>query len=220
MYLSCNSQLRGHFNIEGYESLDIFASDITGNKRLIEILIKLLQQGSDGVRMKSARLLFDMHKREHILFSDASDCYLATASNAELNEGMLLYGSFTDKPDHILQKLQQQKLNESLRKELETVLDEFYESCVPDEDDPTSTNPCGQGIAYSTSKIEAGSLRMNSFFIFCILFVYHIAGVFSRVMNYVQNQCKVDSELEQEDIDILERSCKFLGACMKRKPAV
>ena len=151
MYLSCNSQLRGHFNIEGYESLDIFASNITGNKKLIEILIKLLQQGSDGVRLKSAQLLFDMHKREHILFSDASDCYLATASNAELNKEMLLYGSFTDKP-HILQKLQQQKLDKSLREELETVLDEFYESCIPNEDDPTSTDPCGQGIAYSTSK--------------------------------------------------------------------
>ena len=67
---------------------------------------------------------------------------------------------------------------------------------------------------------EANSLSYEQFLHICILFVYHIAGVFSRVMNYVQNQCKADSELEQEDIDILERSCKFLSACMKRKPAV
>lgn len=141
----CRWKLDEHHEDDAYKWLNIF----TQGGRLIKILVDLLLCKNDEVCISSARLLFDLHKREHILFKDAIDSYLVTASSSELYNSMVLYGAFSDS-DKLLLKLHQGKLGD-LTDELLTVLDEFAEVCVL-EDDPAELNVCNQGIAYSTSK--------------------------------------------------------------------
>ena len=141
----CRLRLDEHYDADAYKCLNIF----TQGRRLIKILVDLLQCKNDELRISSARLLFDLHKREHILFNDAIDSYLVTATSSELFTGMVVYGAFSD-DDQLLLKLHQGKL-EDLTDELLTVMDEFAEVCVL-EGDPSEPNVCNQGIAYSTSK--------------------------------------------------------------------
>ena len=112
-------------------------------------MVRLLQCKNDEVHIMSARLLFDLHKREHILFNDANDSYLVTECSTEIYRQMVLYGAFSD-PDKLLLKMHQGRLGD-LKDELLIVIDEFAEVCVLEED-PAEPNVCNQGIAYSTSK--------------------------------------------------------------------
>ena len=104
--------------------------------------------------LKSAQLLFDLFKRERILFNDAANSFLVTtdASRKILNR-WLLYGSFTDEHKILLNMLKG-TLEESLEEDVLDLLDDFEKNCVilKDYERTADPDPCIQGIAYSSSK--------------------------------------------------------------------
>ena len=142
-------RLDEQYDEDAYKFLNVS----TQGERLIKLLVDLLHCKHDDVCISSAQLLFDLHKREHILFKDAIESYLVTASSSELYKSMILYGAFSD-TDKFLLRLHQGKL-EDLTDELLMVIDECSEVCVL-EADPSEPNVCNQGIAYiySTSKLN------------------------------------------------------------------
>ena len=143
-----------HFKRDGYHCLDIFHE----NQELIDILIKLLQSRSDDVLLRSAQLLFDLYKREQILFNDAANSFLVTTS-IDIFDKWVDYGSFADK-DQLLFKLHKNSLNQECQEEISELLEEWAECCVLKDDSVelnlnvygAEPNRCLQGIAYSSSK--------------------------------------------------------------------
>ena len=116
-------------------------------------MIELLHSKNDDVLFKSAQLLFDLCKREQILFNDAANSFIVKTST-EIHDEWVQYGSFTDKPKKQLLKLHKGMLDEEGRKEVLELLDEWAENCVLEDDEVKTAepNPCLQGIAYSSSK--------------------------------------------------------------------
>ena len=112
-------------------------------------MIKLLHSENDDVLFKSAQLLFDLYKREKILFNDAANSFIVKTAT-EIHDEWVQYGSFTDK-HKVLLKLHKGTLDEEGREEVLELLNDLAENCVL-EDDKAEPNPCLQGIAYSSSK--------------------------------------------------------------------
>lgn len=147
------SRLNSHFDVKGYRCLDIFYEKQT----LIDKLIDLLHSKNDDVLFKSAQLLFDLYKRELILFNDAANSFLVTHTSVEIQDEWVEYGSFTDKYKLLLKTHKGTLEEESMKEEVLELLDEWAENCfLKDDDHDTKTaepNPCLQGIAYSSSKL-------------------------------------------------------------------
>ena len=164
----CRRLLYSHFDDRCYQAMNIFyqedgesddgdssddrssnSSDDHTRSPLVKILVKLLQYRNDELRMTSARLLFDMHKRESILFSNALDSYICTKPSFSSFGELVTLGSLSDK-DKLLVKMHTGKLG-NLRQTLLEMLEKISSNCLL-EDDPAEPNPSYQGIAYSTSK--------------------------------------------------------------------
>ena len=119
---------------------------------LVEILINVLQLPNDELQMTSARLLFDIHKRENILFSNAFDSYLSTDASMRMHKSLVSLGSLSDE-DRLLLKMHKGNLG-SLKCELQRRLRGISTDCLL-EDDPAEPHTCYQGITYSTREIPA-----------------------------------------------------------------
>ena len=116
-------------------------------------MIELLHSENDDVLFKSAQLLFDLYKREQILFNDAANSFIVKTSTEVYHE-WVQYGSFTDE-HKILLKLQKGTLDEYEMEEVSALLDEWAEHCFLIDDDEVKTaepNPCFRGIACTSSK--------------------------------------------------------------------
>ena len=119
---------------------------------LVRILVQLLQYRNDELRMTSARLLFDMHKRESILFSNALDSYICTEPSFNIFVELVGLGSLSDE-DKLLVKMHMGKLG-NLRQTLLEKLGKISSGCLL-EGDPAEPHPSYQGITYSTRKRPA-----------------------------------------------------------------
>ena len=117
---------------------------------LVEILIDVLQLPNDDLRMTSARLLFDMHKREDILFSSALESYLSQEASNEKCRILERLGSLGDK-NRLLVKMHAGNLG-SLKPKLRLRLQKLSAACLL-EDDPAEPHPSYQGITYSTREM-------------------------------------------------------------------
>ena len=160
----CRRFIQSHFDEDCYQAMDVscqegheadhgllFHSD-QGSPALVEILIKVLQFPSDELRMTSARLLFDMHKRENILFSNALDSYLSTDASIHTHNDLVSLGSLSDK-NKLLVKMHKGKLGD-FKCELQDRLRCISSDCLL-KDDPAEPHTCNQGITYSTREIPA-----------------------------------------------------------------
>ena len=127
--------------------MDVFYQDYGMRTPLVQILVQLLQFHNDELRMTSARLLFDMHKRESILFSNAADSYISTEPSFPTFADLLTLGSLSDQ-DKLFVKMHTGQLGD-LRQTLLDKLDEIASGCLL-EDDPAEPHPSYQGITYST----------------------------------------------------------------------
>lgn len=123
-------------------------------RSLVKILVEHLQYHNDELRMTSAQLLFDMHKRENILFSDALESYLATDQSIIVYYDMVLLGSMCDS-NKLLVKMHRGKLGDD-RKRLLDKLEEIASACLL-PNDPAEPHTCYQGIIYSTSEFPGTS---------------------------------------------------------------
>ena len=117
-------------------------------------MVELLHSENDDVLFKSAQLLFDLYKREQILFNDAADSLIVkTSTSTEIRDEWVQYGSFTDE-HKILLKLHKGTLNEDEMEDVLELLNEWAENCFLEDDEVKTAepNPLLQGIAYSSSK--------------------------------------------------------------------
>ena len=108
--------------------------------------------------LRSAQLLFDLYKREQILFNDAANSFLVVNTSLELFDEWVKCGSFVD-DDKILLKLHKNSLDEDSLEEILLLLKEWAERCVLNDDSVelnlnvygAEPNRCLQGMAYSSS---------------------------------------------------------------------
>ena len=163
---ACRRQLKSHFNIWAYEALNVdyqhiqkrISIMILGNNdgnghlcgTLVNTLIHLLHCQNDDLQRMSSRLLFSMHKRENILFSNAAATYLVTWRSYDVFTDLLQLGSLSD-ADKLLVKMHQGKLG-SHKPALLSKLNEIAASCIL-EDNPADPHACHQWIVYSTSEL-------------------------------------------------------------------
>ena len=119
-------------------------------RSLVKILVELLQYQNDELRMTSAQLLFDMHKRESILFSDALESYLVTDQSITDYYDMVLLGSMRDS-EKLLVKMHRGKLGAD-RENLLAKLQEIASACLL-KNDLSEPNTCYQEIVYSSSEL-------------------------------------------------------------------
>ena len=160
----CRRFIQSHFDEDCYQAVDVFCQEgpeadhgllfysDQGSPALVEMLIKVLQLPNDELRMTSARLLFDMHKRENILFSNALDSYLSTDASKHNHYDLIILGSLSDK-NKLLAKMRKGKLG-SFKCELQSRLRRISSDCLL-KDDPAEPHTCNQGRTYSTREIPA-----------------------------------------------------------------
>ena len=119
---------------------------------LVQILVQLLQCRNDDLQMTTARLLFDMHKRESLLFAIASESYICTDPSFPVFEELVKLGSLLD-DDKLLAKMHTGNLGD-LRQTLLDKLDQISAWCLL-EDDPAEPHTSHQRITYSTRELLA-----------------------------------------------------------------
>lgn len=180
---ACRRLIKGHFDIWAYEVMNVDYqcsyrtrdSESSGSsdggshkckdRPLVKTLVRLLQCQNDNLQRRSAQLLFDMHKRESILFSDATASYLVTWHSFHIFTDLLQLGSLSD-ANKLLVKMHQGKLGDD-KQALLSELNKIAACCVLD-DDPTLPHACYQWITYSTSGLMYFSfalmndIQMNS----------------------------------------------------------
>ena len=217
-------RLEDHFRVDGYHCLDIFCE----NQKLIDTLIKLLNNQSDDVVFRSAQLLFDLHKREQILFNDAANSFLVTTyTSSKFFDECVTFATFED-ANQILLKMHRDSLQDGQLKELLQHLERWTENCFLKDDSvepivcTAEPNMCLQGIAYSSSKF----ICMFGNWSVSIYYMPH-AGLFSHILNYVVVHCKIcetdhDGGILQLEygLKVIPQACLFLSACMKRNEMV
>ena len=158
----CRRLIQSHFNEEGYQAMDV--SDQEGGKAnndssgcseqegpaLAEILIKVLHLPNVELQLTSAQLLFDMHKRENILFSNALESYLSTEASYDIHNSLVRLGALSDR-NKLLVKMHTGKL-QRLKPKLKQRLQNISSACLL-KDDPAEPDTCYQGITYSSREI-------------------------------------------------------------------
>ena len=118
---------------------------------LAQKLVYLLhfEHCSHELRIASAQLLFDMHMRESILFSNVVQSYIVTGPSIHIAEDLAKLGSLSD-DKKLLVKMHKGELGDLTQSLLEK-LDELASLCLL-EDDPTEPHKSYQEIIYTTRK--------------------------------------------------------------------
>ena len=159
----CRRLIRSHFNEECYLAMDvsdqeggeasdgILADSAQEKPTLVGVLIRVLQLPNDELRMTSARLLFDMHKRENILFSNALESYLATEASSHTHNSLINLGSLSDK-SKLLVKMHMGQLEQRLKRKLKEKLQKISFALLLEED-PAEPDTSYQRITYSSREI-------------------------------------------------------------------
>ena len=125
---------------------------------MVDILVELLNNQSDDVVLRSAQLLFDLHKRDQILFNDSANSFLVkTDISLEIFRECIIFATFEDS-NKILLKMHRDSLQDGQLKELLQLLEKWTKNCFLKDDSvepivcTVEPNMCLQGIAYSSSK--------------------------------------------------------------------
>ena len=158
----CRRLIQSHFDEDCYQAMNMFYTEAREDDEgllphsdqerltLVETLIKVLKIPNDELRMTSARLLFDMHKRENILFSNALESYLSTEASKDIHGNLIMLGSLSDE-NKLLLKMHTGKLGK-LKQELQDRLHDISSACLL-EGDPAEPHTSYQGITYSTREM-------------------------------------------------------------------
>lgn len=120
---------------------------------MIKILSEILRVSDDSdLRIVSARLLFDMHNRESLLFCDAFSSYLVTdhKSVSKKVDELLPLGTLSDK-EKLFVKMHQGRLTKDEKDTLLKKLSDIADDCLL-RGDPSEPHRCFQRITYSTGK--------------------------------------------------------------------